>query len=421
MSLTILPFPARPLTQMLLRHRVSHFSTQLVQLRVTDRKDHVRRQSVLWHLSWENKQMLCLQIKKTPSASGSLTWLFASFLMFISPQLLACNIFVSTTGSDSNSGLTSGNPLQTIQAAADIAINPGDIVCVRPGIYFENNQAGPGTTIKGIKPQASGNPGNPIVFQADPNYVGTVVIDQQFELSAAPSASFDPTDVVGFYVFAHDHITIRGFEIRNVTTGILTKANNSPQAGGLGAFDPPSFITVENNHIHSIRRDRAQSGFDSNIGAVRPNDCYDCTIRGNRLHDVALIDLSGNDEFDNQNSCGIHSFGMLRTVIENNEIFDVHTGVFQKGWTNQPLPGNANYDFVTPLVPPAIDPNTDFGMVVRRNLIHNSIWGIRLSPSGGSGRIIANSGSASGNPAHHNAQIYENIFYSTDAAVQRFG
>ena len=112
---------------------------------------------------------------------------------------------------------------------------------------------------------------------------------------------------------------------------------------------------------------------------------------------------------------------MLRTVIENNELYDAHTGIFHKGWTKQPLPGDPEYDFTTPLVPPPINTATDFGVLVRRNLIHDTILGIHLSPSGGSGRLISNSGNANGNPAHHNVEIYENIFYSTASGVQRLG
>ena len=198
------------------------------------------------------------------------TPLIAAVMIAVSGQSFACNIFVSTTGNDTNSGLTTNDPKLTIQAAADIATTPGDTVCVRPGVYFENNQGAPSTNIKAIKIKASGTVGNPIVFQADPNFVGTVVIDQQFDFSMGLGTAFNPIDVLGFYIRAHDYITIRGFEIRNVTTGIRIEAIISPVAGSAGTFDPPSFIVMENNHIHSIRRERAQSGFDSNIAAIRP-------------------------------------------------------------------------------------------------------------------------------------------------------
>jgi len=344
--------------------------------------------------------------------------LFGVMLIAAENAWAACNIFVALDGDDSNLG-TDLSPFRTIQRGADAALTPGDTVCVRPGVYFENNQDAPSTAFKGVKVRAGGSPGNPIIFQADPNVIGNVIIDMQFDVSIAPGAALNPVDALGFYIRAFDHITIRGFEIRNVTTGILTQAINSPNAVTPGPFDPPSNIIIENNHIHDVRRSQLDPNFDSNIAPVRPNDCYDCVIRGNRLHGVTQINGSGTEIFTNQNSAGVHSFGMLRTIIENNEIFDAHTGIFQKSWTNQPLVGDPLYDAGN--VPPPINKAADFGVKIRRNLIHDTVLGVRLSPSGGSGRIISGSGNAHGNPAHYNAEISENIFYSTDSGVQRLG
>lgn len=339
-------------------------------------------------------------------------------MLLVAPQASACNIYVSSVDGDDGNPGSASLPFKTIQAAAEVAITPGDTVCVKPGVYFENSQATPNTAVKGVKVQASGTPGLPITFQADPEAVGAVIIDMGFDRSMAPGATFNPSEAVGFYIRAFDYVTIRGFEIRNVTTGILTQALNSPQAPNLGEFDPPSNIIIEQNHIHDVRKDQRLPSFDSNIAPVRSNDCYDCEIRGNRLHGVSILDNDGNEVFINQNSAGVHSFGMLRTTIENNEIYDAHTGVFQKAWTGQPLPGDSNFDPAK--IPPPIDPAVDFGVKVRRNLIHDTVLGVRLSPSGGNGRQMSATKS-NGNPAHYNAEIYENIFYSTAVGAQRLG
>ena len=63
-----------------------------------------------------------------PLLSRLATPLIAVLMIAISGQSFACNIFVSTTGNDANSGLTTGDPKLTIQAAADIATTPGDTV-----------------------------------------------------------------------------------------------------------------------------------------------------------------------------------------------------------------------------------------------------------------------------------------------------
>ena len=143
-----------------------------------------------------------------------------------------CNIFVSAT--DGNDILGTGDallPFKTIQRGADAALTPGDTVCVRPGIYFENNQEAPTPDIKGVKVRAGGAPGNPIIFQADPNVVGTVIIDMGFDLTQSPGAIKDPGEALGFFILAFDHVTIRGFEIRNVTAGVLTQGKINPVAG----------------------------------------------------------------------------------------------------------------------------------------------------------------------------------------------
>ena len=348
------------------------------------------------------------------------SFVLAGVMIIAGSEAAACNIFVDgALGDDVLATGSALQPFKTIQRGADAALTPGDIVCVRPGVYFENNQDAPSTTLKGVKVRASGLPGNPITFQADPGVLGPVIIDMGFDISIAPGALFNPIDALGFYIRGFDDITIRGFEIRNVTTGILTQAINSPDIVTPGPFDPPERIVIEQNHIHDVRRDERDPNFDSNIAPIRPNSCYDCIIRGNRLHGVSKIDGTGTEIFTNQNSAGVHSFGMLRTIIENNEIYDAHTGIFQKSWTNQPLPGDLRYD---PLdVPPPINKTADFGVKVRRNLIHDTVLGVRLSPSGGSGREISASGFAHGNPAHYNAEISENVFFSTAVGVQRLG
>ena len=327
-----------------------------------------------------------------------------------------CSYYVANAnGSDANAG-SSIAPFKTIQRGADAALTAGDIVCVRPGVYFENNQRRPSPKYKGVKIRASGLPGKPIVFQPDPAAMGAVIIDMGFDVSRAPGSTVNPAEALGFYIRAFDYITISGFEIRNVTTGILTQAWKRPAAPNKGMYDPPTHIIIDGNHIHHVRRDQRGSNSDSNIAPVRPNDCYDCVISRNQLHTVSLINKSGVEQFTNQNSAGIHSFGMLRTVIEDNEIYAAYAGIYYKSWTNQPLPGDVNYDPAR--VPPPVDPATDFGVRVRRNVIHDTVLGVRLSSSGGNGRIISKSGNAHGNPAHFNADISENIFFSTDRGEQ---
>jgi hypothetical protein len=63
-----------------------------------------------------------------------------------------CTLFVATTGNNENDGRTKDLPFKTIQMAADAA-EPGDVVCVEPGLYRERVEA-----------RISGTQEQPIVF-----------------------------------------------------------------------------------------------------------------------------------------------------------------------------------------------------------------------------------------------------------------
>jgi alpha-N-arabinofuranosidase len=74
-------------------------------------------------------------------------------LLCASTLVTAAEIHVSPSGNDSSDG-SSGSPLKTIQAAANMA-QPGDTVTVHAGVYREE-----------IDPPRGGVEGKPIVFQA---------------------------------------------------------------------------------------------------------------------------------------------------------------------------------------------------------------------------------------------------------------
>jgi parallel beta-helix repeat protein len=72
--------------------------------------------------------------------------------------------YVSGTGSDSNSGLSSATPFRTLQRAADLT-NPGDIVWIMDGTY---TNSAPDSTILNIA--RSGTAGNYIRYRAFPGH-----------------------------------------------------------------------------------------------------------------------------------------------------------------------------------------------------------------------------------------------------------
>jgi len=223
--------------------------------------------------------------------------------------------------SDNNPG-TESAPWKTIQKAAN-TLEAGEKVYVKTGVYKEL-EVYPNSGVLGLKPKKSGQPGNPIVYEAYPG--DQVIIDQNYEGA-------------GFYIFGFDFITIRGFEIRNaMRAGVHTTATSEG-------------IVVESNNIHHILWN---SG--SNIGAIKFDGCLNCIARNNRLHDVYANGIADPRDYDN--IAGVHSYDMENTLIEHNEIWRVYNGVFHKRSTGRK------------------------GTIIRRNKIYDVHWGVRYSVGG---------------------------------------
>lgn len=133
--------------------------------------------------------------------------------------------------------------------------------------------------------------------------------------------------VAGFFVSEGNYITIRNFEIRN------TK--------GPGVLMDPSLtnrgITVENCLIHH------NYGQD-NIGGVRLDWCVDCLVKNNIIHDI-YVDAAGSNPITGEPHAmhsGIHGYRPSNSVIENNIIYNVAKGVYQK----EPHPDGGNSNIV---------------------------------------------------------------------------
>jgi len=107
---------------------------------------------------------LTVTVRDSASQSAS-----SSFTLTVTPQTaITCSLYVSPSGSDSNSGTLSA-PWQTPQKAADSAV-AGQTVCFRGGSYPQTVTSGYQQTFNN-----SGSMGNPIVFT---NYPGEIALIQ---------------------------------------------------------------------------------------------------------------------------------------------------------------------------------------------------------------------------------------------------
>lgn len=209
--------------------------------------------------------------------------LFITLGLFVQcARLLAATYYVSTTGSDANSG-TQLQPWLTIQKAAN-TMNPGDTVIVTTGTYTERVATG-----------RNGSQGAPITFQAQ----GSVQID-------------------GFDI-GHTYNIIAGFEITGPpVSGCSGSAAIYFRSGGRS---DPSYSIALSNNIHDIWCVSGQTTNNYNgivVDGINPvvanNTIRGCTPVGIVIGGASSI-ISNNWVENVPN--GIYCFGTNHDICDN--------------------------------------------------------------------------------------------------------
>ena len=254
-------------------------------------------------------------------------------------------------------------PWKTIQKALD-EVQPGQTVYVRASAqpYFEVGRKR-GTTVSGNTFLQGGTVDNPVTIAGYPGE--RPVIDGQGQRDP------EGRGVAGFYVHFGDYITIRDFEIRSVAgPGV----NLNPSAHN-------HHIVVEFNHIHHIYE-------QENIGGVRLDHGDHCVVRNNIIHHIynTRSNATSNrlDSEPHGLHSGIHGFQPANCTIENNLIYHVSKGVFQKqadrdGGDSHTVRNNIFYD------------------------IEEAAFAMNLQ--------------GAGQPAPRNAKFYDNVVHDSGSAV----
>jgi hypothetical protein len=225
----------------------------------------------------------------------------------------ANQLYVATTGADSNPG-TASAPFRTIVRAAQVAL-PDTTVWVAPGSY-----AG------GFRTSASGSAGKPIKYVSSTRWGARI-------LPPATSSNDMAWDNRGNYV------VIDGFEIDGT----------SAQAGTpwlYGIYTGGSYNTIRNTHVHHIASKVACTsaggsgiGVDSYYGGVMG------TVEANLVHDIGpagcsfiqgiYISTSGsviNNVVYRIAEAGIHLWHDANHVtIANNTVAASNTGIIVGG------------------------------------------------------------------------------------------
>jgi hypothetical protein len=174
------------------------------------------------------------------------------------PVDIACTHYVALDGDDDNPG-TQENPWTTLQHAADVA-QPGDVVCLREGVYHQYTEL-----------TRSGAPRQPITYAATPGE--TVWLDGQ---GTGWKYGLDLGDPGVSY------ITIAGLNMRHWQDGsgdggcIISWSDSDYVTirdaelhhcghGGISFYENSDYITVENVTIH----DNTLVGMDCGNGPCR--------------------------------------------------------------------------------------------------------------------------------------------------------
>ncbi len=287
------------------------------------------------------------------------------------------NLYVSTTGSDSNPG-SQAKPFLTLQHAADAA-RPGDTINVRGGIYCEKLAvATSGDAAKG-----------PITFRSQPGE--TAVID---------GGCLTPSEGHGALIELHNvsYIKIEGFEVRNYKTD---DPKRTP--AGIRVYGGGSHIELLKNNVHGIWQTypgRQGPGHGANAFgiAVYGTDAKvpisDLIVDGNEVHDLQTgssesLVLNGNvtnfhvthNRVHNNNNIGIDIIGFERTapdpavdrardgIVSDNLVYEITS----KG--NPAYKDSVDSDGIY------VDGGTR--VVIERNIMHDVDFGIELASEHG--------------------------------------
>lgn len=228
------------------------------------------------------------------------------FIVFLLYPIAAhsTDYYVSTTGSDSNSG-TLTLPWKTVQKAATTMV-AGDTAYVRGGTYSEYM----------IKFSNSGSSGSPITIKG---YTGeTAVIDGMG--SSVADGRRPVFDIDGVSYITLDGLTIKRGATANVyisynhagSTHDITIRNCDMQdfvandnSGHVLLGTGSDNIIIENNHLHGVQ------GYHNNASGLFVAYSLTVTIKNNEIHDTN-IGIYWKSGYDNSNI----------TTIENNLIYN---------------------------------------------------------------------------------------------------
>lgn len=240
--------------------------------------------------------------------------LLMPFLFWCTP-VFATTYYVSiSTGSDSNSGTSSGSRFRTLKKAAQSA-SPGDTILVGDGTYTAADQTPARTDIalyissgQGI---GAGSAGNPITLKSE-NYLGAVI--------KVPSINGGSAGIN----VSQPYWTIEGFDING--SGVTQSTGASASQAGITVS--ASNTTIRRNKINTIAVGMCNSTAFGQSAILVNNNVQNTLIEYNNINKVGRL-RSGESgcAFDMwHHDHGIYSAGDDFTTIRYNVFYQIDRG-----------------------------------------------------------------------------------------------
>lgn len=240
--------------------------------------------------------------------------LLIPFLLWCTP-VLATTYYVSiSTGSDSNSGTSSGSRFRTLKKAAQSA-SPGDTILVGNGTYTAADQTPARTDIalyissgQGVR---AGSAGNPITLKSE-NYGGAVIKIPSINGGSAAINVSQP------------YWVIEGFDING--TGITQSTGASASQAGITIS--ASNTTIKRNKIWNIATTMCNDTAFGQSGILLNNNVQNTRIEYNRISNIGRLRFGesgcGFDKWHHDH--GIYAAGDDFTTIRYNVFFKIDRG-----------------------------------------------------------------------------------------------
>jgi hypothetical protein len=300
--------------------------------------------------------------------------LCASATVLLSQAAFAKNIYVSTTGSDANSG-TSTAPVKTITRADALAV-AGDVVHVAPGIY---KVSAPSLGSVGIKTVKNGTATARIKFVSDVKWGAKIVVSGTGITwdSRGSYVDIDGFDISGTgrhgILAAGANLSMTNNFIHDLT---ISGGCNGSGGAAIDTYGPVGNVVIERNVVR-------------NIGYSMIGSC--ATVQG--IYIANANNVVRNNVVSGVAAVGIQQWhGATASTIVNNTVFRNKHGILIGQGDSGTTTGSANNYVANNIV----YDNTAYGIIEAGKVGTGNRYVNNLGYKNVSGTIKLTKGSASG-------------------------